>query len=53
MHQRQEVSLESAEELLESVRKIAEIFWASKGSETKRQAFLSPAGGEIVYPVSN
>jgi nickel superoxide dismutase len=50
---RQQVSLEAAEELLESVRKIAEIFWASKGSETKRQAFPSPAGGEIVYPVSD
>ncbi len=50
---RQQVSLEAAEELLESVRKIAEIFWATKGSETKRQAFPSPAGGEIVYPVSN
>ena len=50
---RQQVSLDAAEELLESVRKIAEIFWATKGSETKRQAFPSPAGGEIVYPVSN
>ena len=50
---RQQVSLEAAEELLESVRKIAEIFWATKGSETKRQPYPSPAGGEIVYPITN
>ena len=50
---RQQVSLEAAEELLESVRKISEIFWATKGTETKRQPFPSPAGGEIVYPITN
>ena len=50
---RQQVSLEAAEELLESVRKISEIFWTTKGLETKRQPYPSPAGGEIVYPVTN
>jgi len=50
---RQQVSLEAAEELLESVRKISEIFWATKGTETKRQPFPSPAGGEIVYPITS
>ena len=49
---RQQVSLEAAEELLESVRKIAEIFWTTKGAKTKRQPSLQASGGELVYPVS-
>ena len=48
---RQQVGLESAEELLESVRKIAEIFWTTKGAKTQRQPSLQASGGELVYPL--
>ena len=49
---RQQASLEAAEELLEAVRKIAEIFWATKGAKTQRQPSLQASGGELVYPLS-
>jgi len=49
---RQEISLEVSEDLLETVRKIAEIFWSTKGAETKRQPSLQASGGELVYPIS-
>jgi len=48
---RQQASLEAAEELLESVKKIAEIFWATKGAKTQRQPSLQASGGELVYPM--
>jgi hypothetical protein len=32
--------------------KIAEIFWATKGADTRRQPSLQTAGGELVYPVA-
>ena len=49
---RQDINLETSEELLEAVRKIAEIFWSTKGAKTKRQASLQASGGELVYPIS-
>lgn len=48
---RQEVNMQAAEELLETVNKIAEIFWATKEMETVRaQATFYPTKKETVYP---
>jgi nickel superoxide dismutase len=48
---KQEANLEAAEQLVAEVQKIAEIFWATKGADSKRQPSLQgPVGGEIVYP---
>lgn len=48
---RQEVNLQAAEELLETVNKIAEIFWETKGLDTaKVKATFYPTGNETVYP---
>lgn len=45
---RQEVNLEAANELLENVQKIAEIFWKTKGFESVRIPSGYPTEGEIV-----
>lgn len=42
--------MQSSQELHESVLKIAEIFWQSKGARPQRQPSLQQAGGELVYP---
>ena len=48
---RQEVNLQAAEELLETVNKIAEIFWETKGMKTTRiKATFYPTENETVYP---
>ncbi len=47
---RQEVSMHPADELLEIVNKIAEIFWKTKGKETTRVKDFYPTGRETVYP---
>lgn len=48
---RQEVDLQVAEELLETVNKIAEIFWETKGLKTSKvKATFYPTGNETVYP---
>lgn len=48
---RQEINLQAAEELLETVNKIAGIFWKTKGLETaKVKAAFYPTGNETVYP---
>lgn len=50
---RQDVNLQPAEELLETVNKIAEIFWRTKGKETIRvKADFYPTGRETVLPKS-
>jgi len=46
---KQEVNLESAEELLEAVNKIAEIFWKTKNIQTTRKK-LYPTGKDSVVP---
>ena len=47
---RQEVNLQASEELLETVNKIAEIFWKTKGLDTIRvKATFYPTGNETVY----
>ncbi len=45
---RQEINLEAANELLENVQKIAEIFWKTKGFEPIRILSGYPTEGEIV-----
>ena len=47
---RQEVDEQSANDLLESVQKIAEIFWKTKGKDTVRVKTTFPTEKEIVVP---
>jgi nickel superoxide dismutase len=49
---RQEVNMQSAQDLLEATLQIAEIFWKTKGVETVRQASNQTGGGELVFPVA-
>lgn len=49
---RQEVNMQAAEELLESVNKIAEIFWETKNMGTVRFKAPYPTERETVYPMS-
>ena len=49
---RQEVSMEAAQELLAEVQKFAVIFWDSKGVSTKRQPSNQAVGGESVVPAA-
>ncbi len=47
---RQHVSEGAAKKLLEIVQSIAEIFWKTKGVESKRIPSPYPTGGELVVP---
>src|SRR3989344_13162 len=47
---RQEINLSASEELLESVNKIAEIFWQTKELETFRAAAPYPTKKEMIWP---
>ena len=49
---RQEVNMQAAEELLETVNKIAEIFWETKNMGTARFKAPYPTERETVYPTS-
>ena len=42
----------AANDLLNQVNEIAEIFWATKGVPTRRGPSNQPAGGEFVYPAN-
>jgi nickel superoxide dismutase len=46
---KQNVDKAAAEELLEAVKEIAEIFWATKNVETQRGPSNQTVGGELVY----
>lgn len=48
---RQDINMEAAQELLGTTHRIAEIFWATKGADTKKQPSLHAVGQELVYPV--
>ena len=48
---KQTVDREAAIQLLEEVNKFAEIFWKTKGIETKRVKAPYPPNEEVVYPV--
>ena len=45
---RQEINIDAAKELLETVQKIAEIFWKTKGVNSVRVKSVYPTGGEVV-----
>lgn len=47
---KQQLNMQAAQELLDGVNQIAEIFWATKGVPTRRQPSNQPTGGEIVAP---
>jgi nickel superoxide dismutase len=47
---RQSTNLTDAEALLTSVQKIAEIFWKTKGIQTKKVKSPYPSEHEMVYP---
>ncbi|MBI4399336.1 superoxide dismutase, Ni [Candidatus Micrarchaeota archaeon] len=47
---RQEINLQAAEELLQSVNKFAEVFWKTKGVETVRIKSFYPTEREMVVP---
>jgi nickel superoxide dismutase len=48
---RQSTATADAQELLNQVQGIAEIFWKSKGANTRKLPSMQKSGGEIVYPV--
>jgi nickel superoxide dismutase len=50
---KQQINMDVSQQLLAGTQQIAEIFWDTKGVQTKRQASnQGQAGGELVYPVS-
>ena len=49
---KQSINMQAGQDLLAGVQQIAELFWKTKGVQTKRQASGQPTGGEIVYPVA-
>jgi nickel superoxide dismutase len=50
---KQQINMDAAQQLLAATQQIAEIFWDTKGVQTKRQpSNQGQAGGELVYPVS-
>jgi nickel superoxide dismutase len=49
---KQQINMEAAQQLLAGVQEIAEIFWDTKGVQTRRQpSNQGQVGGELVYPV--
>jgi nickel superoxide dismutase len=49
---KQEINKQAAEELVQSVQRIAEIFWETKGVQTHRVQTHMPVGGEYVLPAA-
>src|ERR687885_2352998 len=50
---KQQISMEAAQQLLAATQQIAEIFWDTKGVQTRRQpSNQGQVGGELVYPVA-
>ena len=47
---RQSTAGADAQELVGQVQAIAEIFWKSKGAQTRKLPSMQKSGGEIVYP---
>ena len=47
---RQNADVKTAEDLLESINRFAEIFWETKGIPTRRAKAPYPTEGEMVYP---
>ena len=49
---RQGVDMDAAQQLLSTTHQIAEIFWKTKGAETRKQPSRHTVGGELVYPMA-
>ncbi len=49
---RQEINIDAANELLENVQQIAEIFWKTKNIKTSKINASYPSGGTMVIPKS-
>ena len=49
---RQDINLQTAQDLLAKVQAIGQIFWKTKGAEVHRQPSMQKSGGELVYPVA-
>src|SRR5579884_1427962 len=49
---KQQINMDAAQQLLAGCQQIAEIFWDTKGVQTRRQPSNQTAGGELVYPVA-
>jgi len=50
---KQQINMDAAQQLLASCQQIAEIFWDTKGVQTRRQpSNQGQAGGELVYPTA-
>jgi nickel superoxide dismutase len=50
---KQQINMEAAQQLLAGCQQIAEIFWDTKGVQTKRQpSNQGQVGGELVYPTT-
>jgi nickel superoxide dismutase len=49
---RQNVNMDAAQDLLAKSQRFAEIFWESKGVQTKKQPSNQAVGGEIVVPAN-
>ena len=49
---KQQISMQASQDLLAAAQQIAEMFWNSKGVQTRRQPSGQPSGGEIVIPVT-
>ena len=50
---KQSINMDAAQQLLAGTQQIAEIFWDTKGLQTKRQpSNQGQVGGELVYPAS-
>ncbi|MEK7516935.1 MAG: superoxide dismutase [Ni], partial [Patescibacteria group bacterium] len=49
---RQEINIDAANELLDAVQKIAEIFWRTKNIKTAKISAPYPSGGTILIPKS-
>ncbi len=48
---KQQISMDASQQLLAGAQQIAEMFWQSKGVQTRRVPSGQPTGGEIVQPV--
>ncbi|MGC2289791.1 MAG: superoxide dismutase, Ni [Thermoplasmata archaeon] len=49
---RQGTALADAQALVTAVQAFAELFWKTKGAQTKRSPSMQKSGGEIVYPAA-
>lgn len=50
---KQQINMDAAQQLLAATQQVAELFWKTKGVQTRRQpSNQGQVGGELVYPVA-